>query len=478
MQVQSGQDIPISVVGSSVFGRYPKINLEKTYNLFISDSWLVNYPGYEKTVEISTQGVGRGIFNSIRGAFILTVVGSIVYRINEDLVPRQVGAIKTVTGDVYIDENLATQICLVDGVDAYIYNYETGTFTAQNLTFGADPVLPGYVCYHNTFFLIASSEDSVNSENWYVYDRDTDSTIVQINQFSIQNKPDDSLLVSRLPGRGNNIIVMGSISAEVWTQVGGVNNYSKIQSFNIDNGIVSVSTFASSDTYACWLAQNEKNSPFIVVSNGSDFNRISSDGIDHLLDQISYPEQSTAFFYRRDGHLFYQITFYNEDDDLSLVYDFTTQKFFHLSDQDLSYYPARKVVYFGEDTYFVSINDGFLRKMDTEITTYDGEEIPRIRICNTVRKEDSDRFRAGMFTFWIEQGEAWKYITAPRVDMSISKNGNASFGNVVSKTLNPEGQYRNQIRWWRMGEANEFTIQLRFWGFDRFVCSAGTLTVY
>ena len=235
------------------------------------------------------------------------------------------------------------------------------------------------------------------------------------------------------------------------------------------------------------MAQNENNAPFIMVSDGSGTKRISTDGIDYVLSILKFPEKSTAFFYRQDGHLFYQITFYHPSDNLTLVYDFSTQMFFHASDHDLHYYPAAQNVFFNGSIYFVSLNDGGFYLMDTNYVTYSystasgdvGEEIPRIRICDTIRKPDSDRFRAGQFTFWIEQGVVPSFAPVPsRVDMSVSKDGNKSFGAVVSRELNPSGRHRNQIRWWQLGQSNEFTIQLRFWGFQRFVANNGILEVY
>jgi hypothetical protein len=174
-------------------------------------------------------------------------------------------------------------------------------------------------------------------------------------------------------------------------------------------------------------------------------------------------------------------------DNLSLVYDFTTKLFFHVSDQNVNFHPARGVIYFNEDTYFISINDGSLYQMNTDLLTYNydvvgypyGQEIPRIRICKAISIKNSARFRVGQFTFWIEQGMInTNPNILPRVDMSISKNGGQSFGNVVSKMLNPVGVQRNQIRWWRMGQANEFIIQLRFYGFSKMLISNGVAEVY
>lgn len=525
MPVNKSTPVPINIVGSSTFGRYPKISLEKTLNMFISDGWLINYAGFQKISEILASGEGRGLFHSVRGNFMLAVIDSSLYKISTNLAPQFIGNIDTSFGEVSIDENLSQQILIVDGQDAWLYNYAVNSLTKQTLTHIGNLITPGYVCYHNTFFLIASSPISINPQNWYAFERASDSTLSLNTQFSLQTKPDSAIAVKRLPGRGNNVIVFGSTVAEIWTQVGGAENYRRVQSFNIDNGCVSVSTIAANEEIVCWLAQNENNAPSIMVTNGGESKRISTDGIDYLLQTIQFPSDSTAFFYRQDGHLFYQLTFFNPVDNVSLIHDFNSNQFFHVSDENLNYHPARQVVYYNEQTFFVSLNDASLYEINTEFVTYNynldsqvlGREIPRIRICKSVRLNDSSRFRVGQFTFWIEQGvndyylinpdevycqgllitqegddfivtqegdqllaqEGYCLVNADRpcVDMSFSKNGNQSFSNVVRKNLNPSGQYRNQVRFWRMGQANEFTIQLRFWGFQRFVVQDGVLEV-
>lgn len=498
MQVSKGTEIEINVCGSSTFGRYKKISLEQTWNLFLSDNWLVNYAGFQQIVNILTGGIGRGLFYSVRGKFLIAVISSSVYKIDTSFSPLFIGNIDTSVGEVFIDENLSNQICLVDGLNAYIYNYvDAPVLTVQILTvnFISDPptpayvMIPGYVCYHNTFFLIASSPSSPNSSAWCAFQFATPSTIAFVpqSQFLLQTKPDVALAVERIPGKGNHVLVLGSTVAEIWNNVGGIQNYQRVASLNIDYGLASISSLASGEQFVCWLAQNENNSPIIMYTDGSAAQIISSDGIDYVLEKIQFPAQSTAFFYRQDGHLFYQLTFYNPADNLTLIYDFTTQKFFHGSDQNLNFHPARKIVFFDEATYFISLSDGALYEMDTDYVTYNyttdpnnmGDEIPRIRICKTIRKPNSDRFRCGQFTFWIEEGmRNLASPVLPRVDMSVSKNGNQSFSNIVGRELNPEAVFRNQIRWHRIGQCNELTIQLRFWGFTRFVANNGTMEIY
>jgi hypothetical protein len=263
-----------------------------------------------------------------------------------------------------------------------------------------------------------------------------------------------------------------------------------------------------------------------MITNGGSNQRISTDGIDYLLESINRPDKSAAFFVRQDGHLFYVLTFFDASDNVSLMYDFNAQLFFHLSDENLNYFPVRQTIYFNDKTYFVSINDGSIYELSTDYTTYNynvdpnrqGEMIPRKRICKSVRKTDNERFRAGLFSFWLEQGETdipllnidsgvicdglliteegdqmisesgdnlitQDAVCAPNlnrnaVDLSFSKNGNASFSNRVRNWLNAEGVYQNQIEWHRLGQANEMTLQLEFWGLQRFVAQNGVLEIY
>lgn len=529
MLTNNATQIPLEIVGSSTFGRYPKISLEKTYNMFISDGWLVNYAGFELARDILSQSVeGRALFHSVRGKFLIAVVGSAVYKLTSGLVPEFIGTLDTTIGEVYIDENLNSQISLVDGQAAYIYNYSTHVFKKQTLTFAGNDIRPNYVCYHNSFFLVGSSPGSVNDQLWYVFDYDPGNpNDMRLNgsPISIQTKPDVALAVKRLPGRGNNVLVLGSTVCEIWTQVGGTENYRRTQSANIDQGCVNVSTIAANEEFLCFLAQNENNAPSILVTNSTETKRISSDGIDYLLQTIKFPEQSTAFFYRQDGHLFYQLTFFNSADNLTLVYDFNTNKFYHASDEELNFHPARQVVYYEEKTYFVSLNDASLYAMSTDLISYKytadeddpGKIIPRIRICKEIRLDDCSRFVTNMITFWVEQGvdNNWlidpdgifcdgllvtedgvdfivtedgdnilaedgvcaEVIYQPSIDLSFSKNGGLSFSSPVRKYLNVSGHYRNQIRWWRMGFGNEFTPQFRFIGLQRFVVHDGLAEV-
>jgi len=408
---------PVNVVGSSTFGRYSKISAEKTYNMFISDGWLVNFPGYRKVLSIVPAGEGRGIFKSVRGGFMIVVINSIVYRVSSNLLYTPIGNLATYQGEVFIDENLNSQICIVDGINAYIYNYSLApNLTVQTLDAS---LIPNYVTYHNTFFLFGNANTTGNGAKWFVYQFATNTTISLVTNgtLSLQTKPDFALAVVRIPSQGNNVLVMGSTVCEIHTQVSGAIPYRRNQTINVDYGVLSVNTIGESDQFVVWLASNQNNAPTIMVYSEQGAESISSDGIDYLLGSIQYPSQSTATMFRQDGHLFYILTFYNPADNLTLAFDFTEKKFYHLSDQYLNYHPARSIVYFNNNIYFVSLNSSALYLLSSNFT-YINENLPssnedpnqyydmqRIRICSHIRLNDAaDRFIANKFAMTIEQG--------------------------------------------------------------------------
>ena len=540
----NAEPVPIQVVGSSTFGRYHKTGTGLTYNMFISDEWLVNFAGYKRTIELvaGNVGEGRGLFHSTRGNILIVVIGTVVFQVNSNLTYFQIGSISTESGEVFMDENLNNQICLVDGLNAYIYNYSLPSGIVLQASLAG--IEPSYVCFHNTFFLFGNQSTTNNGALWYAYVFDTATTIKQQTQLALSTKPDYAIAVRRLPGQANNVLVFGTTVCEIWTQVGGAQNYRRNSSVNIDYGCLSVSTIGSCDQYTAWLAVNEDNSPIILVYNqGNGLKRISSDGIDHLLDEIKVPSDSTALFYTQDGHLFYQLTFYNPKDNLTLLYDFNTEKFFNLSDQGGDFHPARKMVYFMGFPYFISLENASLYVSDTNITVYNENltsvvseydpnqihEIPRTRICETVRKPDSGRFVVNSFVFTMAQGDDPNfsdisllsesppdYLTTeggdifiteggdpfitegssstaiadlaylppslivyqPRVDMAISKDSGITWSQYVGKGLNPIGRRKNIITWNNLGACNELTIKLRFWGTSSFIVNNGWIELY
>ncbi len=471
---------------------------------------------------------GRGLFHSTRGNFLLAVIGSNVYRIDPNLGFRFLLSIGTTTSEVFMDENLSSQITIVDGsATSYIYNYTTDTIGAIVWDYGASGTvfIPNYVTYQNTYFIFGNGDNTTSGSQWFVYKSGFNPTtladplkLTWVQTLTLQTKPDFAKAAIRIPSHGNNLLVFGTTVAEIWTNVAGLQIYQRQSSINIDYGIASEATIAASDDMVVWLGINEKSSAAIMVMSGGVATRISTDGIDYLLSHVDRPDKSTAMFYRQDGHVFYILTFYHETDNFSIMYDFTTQKFFDITDWDFTYHPARQMAFFNNEIFFVSLKQGSIMRISTDITSISTDiqndyEIPRIRKCDTYRLPGSDRFIVNQFSFTIENGVEqdvdFQYecegfilgessggiiyseddlpllveggscqIYRPRIDVTCSKNGGHTYGNAIPYYMHATGHYKNQPRFNKLGEANQFTIQMRFWGFGAVVAANGMLEVY
>ena len=219
-------------------------------------------------------------------------------------------------------------------------------------------------------------------------------------------------------------------------------------------------------------------------------------------------------------------------DNISYAFDFNTKEFSTLTSEKMGAYIAKDVVYFNGNYYFVSIIDGNIYQMGSNLYTYDygnGNvfEIPRIRIPPPIRMPDQSRFITGYAGFTIEQGQfyfddrntqsllgteqsfpittqggqpylvptggnnyslngAQQYIgignnfrtNVPRVDLSLSKDGGVNYGNAVSINMRPLGKRQNRLMYWRLGASNELYMQFRFVGYNRFLFSDGIVGCY
>ncbi len=502
-------DYPLVIAGSTKFGRYNKMSSEATYNMILSDNWLVPFAGYQNKVTLNTTGSGRGIYSSAKLKKLFAVVDNNVWMFDTALSKRVVGNMFTFLNDVFITENNAGQILFSDGQRLYVYDSATSTFKISGVDFTIN-FTPGYVTFQNGRF-ISPAATSAGNFIWALSDPNNGLSWPDDAQHRglLQTKADKVVASIRFPGRGNLLLVFGSTVTEQWQDVGAqLFPYQRSQSTNIDYGCINPATIAESENIVSWIAANEKSGPVIMYTNGGEVKHISTDGIDFQLAQLKNPTNVYGFMFKQDGHLFYVATW--PADRLSYAYDFNTDKFYTLCDENMDAFIAKRVAFFNNRYFFVSIKDGNLYELSSEFTTYDyGDgnvfEIPRIRVTPSIVMPDQSRFVAGYTGFTIEQGQFdypdtdTRFIlgtensdeistqnhtvligggedrrnNVPRIDFCVSKDGGVNFGSNVSINMRPQGVRQNRLMWWRLGAANDLVQQYRFWGFQRFVAFNG-----
>ncbi len=532
---QQIQEIPLEIVGGNSFGRYAKISDARTFNMIVSDDWLVPYAGYKRVVIVGEGTEGRGLYATSRAEIMLAVIGQEVVTINADLTFNIVGALDTSEGDVFIAENNGNQLCITDGVKVYIYNYVTTDFwtsvqsggSAPALTFNFPFASPGYVSFQNGRFIIAN----LGTQQWILsgyndgtsWPADDISGAAQIGV--IQTKPGSIQAAVPVPGGSNNLLILGSNVAEPWQDLGlALFPYQRNSTSNVDFGCLNASSIGELDNQIVWLAVNEQSGPIIMVYYGGQTKAISTDGIDFKLADLTNPSNCSAFLFRQDGHLIYQFTF--PDDNLSYAYDFNTSLFFTVTDDNLNYHIARQVVFFNNDYYFVSLKGGHVYRFGTQYTDAEYaadniKELPRIRICPPLRLPTQRYFIGKSLGFTVENGQPNEITTttthpgsdgdslatenlfnittedgvligtemnevpavtyetrSEAIDLSISMDGGATFGSSERREMNKVGVRKSRLIWQRLGIANDAVYQIRFSGYGRWLATDGIVEIY
>lgn len=523
-QVQT-KEVPFTVVGGNTFGRYDKISRAETFNFIVTDGFFSPFAGYKNVLQLSASGFGRDVYSSHNDNIMISVVNNSVFLISPNISKEFIGNLATSSGDIFISENNAGQIAITDNVNLYTYKYPTPADPTSSFTFQTATQLgftPGYITFQNSRFIV----QAVGTNQWWLSGLNNVTFTDNAQSVgTLQTKPDKVVAAIRFPGRGNLLFVFGSTVTEPWNDVGAaLFPYVRLDSFNMDYGLLSANTLAENETIVVGLFANEQSGPAIMYSTGSDIHKISTDGIDFKLSQLKAPQDSFGFLFRQDGHQIYLITF--KTDNLSYIYDFNTGLFFTVTDEYLNYHIAKRVVFFNNKYYFVSFNDGNLYEFGTQFTDFQYssthiKEIPRIRIGSPEREPNSKPFICRSISFLIENGEPnnivktvfynQPFIGSPittqsglrlltqdgkvlctetnynrtvveqaseAVDLSISRDGGVSFGSAWRQNMNPTGVRKSKFQYQRLGWVNDFTYQLRFWGFGRFVVGNGMMETY
>ena len=514
--------VPLEIVQSSRFGRWPKISDEYTYNMFIADDALINFAGYNFILSLKANG--RGLFSSEKSNLMFAVSEGTVYQINSSFLKVPVVQIGTVSGDVTIDEDDINNVAFCDGSNIYIYNYVTGinyisglpygsfkdastvsqsgtTVTGSGSTFttamtggtiyfadGTSSIIqavgsttsltvsvsaskssqnyliiyamdfvPNYVTFHDGRFIATSSVSAgVQVGQWRLSQTILVGSISYIvfpatAQFvgAFQTKPDLPIGVVRLPGRSNQILILGSEVAEPWTDYGlTLFPYLKNKTFNIDFGVINPATIATLNNLVVWIGRNERSGPMIMYTTGEDVKIISTDGIDFLFERLKFPTQCYGMAYMQSGHLFYIFTFYNPADNLTLTYDFKTGKFYNLTDENNNFFVAKKVVFFNFNYYFISINDGNIYQLDSTFTTYQYpnaiiKQIPRSRILKTfeVPSTTGEGAISNDLYFIVEQGIDTEYTGQGNDIEEINVTAGGSGYTVANVVIEGDGSF-------------------------------------
>jgi hypothetical protein len=105
------------------------------------------------------------------------------------------------------------------------------------------------------------------------------------------------------------------------------------------------------------------------------------------------------------------------------------------------------------------------------------KEIPRIWYSSPIRFPTQRPYIIKSIGMTIEQGQDNPGLDMA-VDLSLSRDGGETFSSQYRQYMNPTGLRKSRFIFQRCGRSNDTTIQLQFWGFNRFVITDMLMEIY
>jgi hypothetical protein len=467
LQYPVSQQFNFDIASGNKFGRYSKISSQEFFNMMVSDGALVPYAGHTLVAQIANGNPGRGIWFSTITNKLYTVVESGFYSVDlGTFFVNKIATISSSSGQVYISENLGSQIAIVDGTkNVYVFNYSTNTFSVTVVDF-----LAVYLSFQDTYFIAA---DGLTNE-WRL-SNNNDGTVwpdAPENVGLIQTAATTTVATVALD---RLLFIFGQTFCEIWYDQGtqSLFPYQRINYLSIPYGCVNAASIAAANSRLVWIGTNKNSEVRVLMSQGGQAQPVSNDGLNARLSKLTTPNDCVGNIYNISGHTFYHFTFLT--DNQSYTIDLDSGNYYTLTDEKLDAHILRNSVVANNNVYFVSNLDGNLYQMDQEVYNYNGKLIPRILIFSHLRIPNADRAILNNMSYTMEQGLTQ---TIQEAHLSISRDGGLSYGNIVVTKLNPLGKRQNILQFYNFGALNDLTVKNILWGNGRFVITGITGTIY
>lgn len=449
-------------------------------------------PGLKKELTLFT-GTSESRALYAFGNQLFGVFGNQVYMISEFLIPLQIGAINTDTGFVSIEANNAGQIIIVDGLNGYIYDTNSGVFS--QITDPGFPAFPLNVGFLDGYFVIPSG----NTRTYQISALNDGTKWDALDEAQIQAYP--GLLVG-VGVVNRRLYFFKTDSTEVWYNQGAADfPFRRDNNLLFNFGCLTASSIASQFGYLFWLAQDKDGVGSVMMTTGQDPQRISDDSIDNLIGTFNDPADVRTYIYKDNGHIFYVMNF--TTDDITLVYDVTMKAWHKMSmeqffpNASISYAtPARHIAnchaYFNGKHYVAAYNSPTVYSFSRLYADNDGQPISRLRTAKHYFDEEYRMLQIEQLQIDMEMGigmsgvhgqqvSDWiandgSFIVTntgdnivfnpgididddPQVYLFISRDGGHVFGNAHKASIGMIGERKARAIFRRLGLARDFVAK-------------------
>lgn len=459
-----------------------------------------------------------------KGDFLYAVNGNTFWRVSNDGTLANLGTLLTSGGRCDITDN-GFQILVVDNPNAYIYTLigpqtintitRVGTLatvtTAQDhgLTIGMSVTVSGAspAQYNGTYvisvvnstqftYVMASDPGSSASpagsyviSTGFVQVSDPGflgaqtctflngyfvTTVPNSGQFQIsglyqgstwdaldfataESSPDNLV---RVIAENGQLVLFGETTTEFWSDSGAADfPFARVGASAIEWGLAARWSVTKYMDSLVFLRRNRLGQVQICTLQGYNSMQISSPDIDFQISQYGAVEDATAFSYMIAGHPFYNISFPTGDE--TWEYDGQSKAWGRRMSGDDGRYRGEIQANYLNRSYISDFSNGKVYFVDASIYTDDGELIVREFISRHQTIGDYSKFPQIWFEMQTGVGLVDGQGEAPKMMMSVSRDGGNTYGAEVVREIGRIGEYKQRAVFNRVGRARDWLYRIR-----------------
>lgn len=447
------------VVGGSSQEYSLPFNAERTVNMYAvldqrgkKPASLYARPGNNLFATVGV-GPGRGAFPATNGR-VFNVSGSELYEIFSDGTKTLRGSLNTSSGNITLAEN-GIQLTICDGVDLYIFTYETNVFTrvvSANLPSAASVIFLG------GYFIVNRSITSGIFQISAPYDG---TTWGSLDFATAESSPDSLLRVANVSGQ---LWLIGDTTIEVWSNTGAAAfPFQRLNSAaNLSVGTIAQDSVLEIENTLYWVGKDRNGAGIVYKADGFTPQRISTEAIELRVQSSPSISSLKAMSYQESGHTFYIIT--GGGMETALVYDISTRLWSEWSYfNSLGQYELPLTNYlfyaFGK-TLALDRTSGKIYHQSQSYFSDNGDEIACDRIFTHIFNSGNP-FLIKNLTVNFETGVGNSTVSDPKCMLYLSNDGGRSFYTYYETALGKIGKFLTRAVFWRLGRHRQCTFRVR-----------------
>jgi hypothetical protein len=378
-----------------------------------------------------------------------------VWRINTNGAYTEIGEINTSnTGRVTFADN-PTQLCIADGVTAWVYTPASGAVVEIADTDFAAYAGVGGVTYQDSYGIFYAT--GADGTKWFFSDTNDFTAYDATDVYTQRARNDD---IAGIISHRQQIWIPGKKAYEVWYNYGGDNTSTANPTFALykdgvyDVGIIAPATLTDMQGAAvCWLSNRND----LIMSSGLNPTAVTNGMFSRELSGYLSVEDANAFSYVDEGHTFVQINFPTADK--TWCFDATTKMWFKKQswkpDGTWGRHRANCYAYFQNKHYVGDYSNGKVYEMTRDTYDDDGNDIRR-ELYTVNQDSGIHPKRHNPVQVITASGVGLVGATAePQIMLRYSNNDGNTWSSEIWRGVGDIGEYGNKAIWWRLGSSSK-----------------------